>query len=63
MMSNPGYIVYIWLLPLVLFIILPLCMFVVYLLGRFIYFMFSPKRMREQDVESTIPERDMGKVL
>ncbi len=63
MITHSDYIVYIWLLPLILFIILPLCMLVVYLLGRLIYFMLFPRRMREQEVESTIPEKDMEKVL
>ena len=63
MIIRPDYIVYIWLIPLIIFVLLPLCMLVVYLLGRVIRFMFFSRRMREKKVQSTIPERDMEKVL
>lgn len=63
MIIRPDYIVYIWLLPLTLFIIIPLCMLAAYLLVRFIGFMLLPRRFREQEVQTTIPEQDMEKVL
>lgn len=56
-------IVYIWLLPLFFFVILPLSMLVVYTFRRLIYFMFFPRRMREQEVEEDISERNIEKVL
>lgn len=56
-------IVYIWLLPLLLFVVIPLCMLAVYSVWRFIYFMLFPRRMREQKVEKKIPERDLEKAL
>jgi ABC-type Fe3+ transport system permease subunit len=56
-------IVYIWLIPLFFFVIIPLSMFVVYSLWRFIYFMLFPRRIREQEIEKDIPERDMEKAL
>jgi ABC-type Fe3+ transport system permease subunit len=56
-------IVYIWLLPLFFFVILPLSMLVVYTFWRLIYFMFFPRRMREQEVEEDISERNIEKVL
>ena len=63
MIIHPDYIVYIWLIPLVLFVLLPLCMLVVYLLVRLLYFMFFPRRMRVQKVQSGIPGRKMEKAL
>lgn len=63
MITRPDYIVYIWLIPLVLFILLPLCLLGVYLLGQFIVFMLFPRRKREQKRKQTLPERDMEKVL
>jgi len=63
MINLPDYIVYLWLLPLILFVVLPLCLSLVYFLGRFIGFMLFPRRMREQEVKATIPERDMEQVL
>jgi len=56
-------IAYIWLLPIFLFVILPLCVLVVYSFWRLIYFMLFPRRMREQEVEADIAERNMEKVL
>lgn len=56
-------IVYIWLLPLFFFVILPLSMLVVYTFWRLIYFMLFPRRMREQEVEEDISERNIEKVL
>lgn len=56
-------IVYIWLLPLFFFVILPLSMLVVYTFWRLIYFMFFPRRVREQEVEEDISERNIEKVL
>jgi hypothetical protein len=63
MIISPDYIVYIWLIPLVLFILLPLSMLVVYLFVRFLHFMFFPKRMRGLKVQSDIPERKMENTL
>ncbi|MFT5726824.1 MAG: hypothetical protein ACI8PB_000956 [Desulforhopalus sp.] len=63
MIISPDYIVYIWLIPLVLFVLLPLSMLVVYLFVRFLHFMFFPKKMREVKVQSGIPERKMEKAL
>lgn len=63
MIINPDYIVYIWLIPLIVFILLPLSILVVYLFIRFLHFMFFPKTMREVKVQSGIPERKMEKAL
>jgi len=63
MIISPDYIVYIWLIPLVLFVLLPLSMFVVYLFFRLLQFLFFPKRMREMKVQYGIPEQKMENAL
>ncbi len=52
----PDIIVYIWLLPLAVFIVLPLSMLVVYLVGRLVHFMLFPKRMLEEDTAAVLHE-------
>lgn len=44
MENLPDVIIYIWLLPLALYVVLPLSLLGVYLLVRLIHFMFFPRR-------------------
>lgn len=55
------YIVYLWILPLVLFIVIPLIMFSCNAFARFIYFMFNPKRARVTQLDEDIEEERLGK--
>lgn len=59
----PNIIVYIWLLPLALFIVLPLSMLVVYLLGRLVHFMLFPKRLAQEEAVSALSADDLEKVV
>jgi hypothetical protein len=56
------YIVYIWLLPLALYIVLPLSMLAVYLIGRLIHFMLFPKRLQVDEEIPLMPESRLEKI-
>lgn len=55
------YIVYLWILPLVFFIIIPLIMFGGNTVARFVYFMFNPKRSGVKRLDEEITEEQLEK--
>lgn len=57
----PNVIVYIWLLPLAVFILLPLSMLAVYLVARLAHFMLFPKRVLEEDLSTVVHEGEPSK--
>jgi len=55
-MSNiPDYIVYIWLAPLVLYVVIPVLTLTVYLVGRLVHFMLFPKRVLQEEKGLAVP--------
>jgi hypothetical protein len=50
-------IVYIWLAPLVIYILFPLATLAMYCFWRFVYFMFNPLRSRVKD---NVPDVEVG---
>lgn len=58
----PEFIVFIWLLPLALYVVLPLAMLSIYLLGRFIHFMLFPKKLQVDQEVPGIPEGRLEKI-
>ncbi|BHH82516.1 hypothetical protein [Desulforhopalus sp. 52FAK] len=55
-------IIFIWLLPLALYVVLPLSMLMIYLLGRLIHFMLFPKRVVQEEIAPGLPVGDFEKV-
>lgn len=55
-------IVYIWLIPLVVFIIIPLTLQCFHLILRLTHFMFAGQKQVEAETASTIPMGHLGKI-